>query len=298
MTIKTFAPTNAPKRLKIVKATNRKVTGFTLTELLVVLAAVAILAATLLPGLAATKLKELSTQCVDNLRQLTAAATVYQTENVNIAYGTDLHRLWFVPLTTLQNAAAIHLSCPLAANPRPGTGQTQGTANNSWTWPVYINPNNPGLGTVNTNGSYGFNGWLYGYNSFIPLNTGISDAARFFGSSAAVTQPSRTPEFMDALWPDLWPYQGGAPDSTRNWFPYDENGMAGNNLQYNGMGRCCIERHGEKPPLTSPVTLSDTVRPFPGGINVSFVDGHVAYTKLDDLWLLYWNRNVVPHSRP
>ncbi len=55
--------------------------GFTLTELLVVLATLAILVAMLLPALAATQPRSKAYQCLNNMRQLALAWTLYANEN-------------------------------------------------------------------------------------------------------------------------------------------------------------------------------------------------------------------------
>jgi len=280
------------------KATNQNIAGFTLTELLVVIAVIAMLAVTLLPALAATKLKELSTQCLGNLRQLTVGASMYQNDHHgSLTFGSPGQQLWLMSLLSYQKNAAIRI-CPLASTPAATTGNLNGTANKAWVWNVYPNPDITTGNTVPTNGSYGLNGWFYKYNDTLGSYLQPGDSVRFFGSTTAVQHPSQTPVFVDALWPDLWPYAGGISDYNVTWYPYDESGQAASNLSpYNGMGRCFIQRHGPKPPLTSPLAVSHTVKPFPGGINVAFVDGHVNYTRLDDLWLLYWNRNAVPQPR-
>ncbi|MGA9777272.1 MAG: prepilin-type N-terminal cleavage/methylation domain-containing protein [Limisphaerales bacterium] len=55
--------------------------GFTLTELLVVLATLAILAALMLPALAGTQPRSKAFQCLNNMRQLALAWTLYASEN-------------------------------------------------------------------------------------------------------------------------------------------------------------------------------------------------------------------------
>lgn len=246
--------------------------GFTLIELLVVIAVIAVLMAVLLPALAAARKQAASRVCQSNIRQLGLAMNLYTQDNGDktMKFTDNRGEYWFHQLAPFLSASQYknnpegHLRamqvafCPLAKGQKRTEASYWGTATKAWRF-------------LGGEGGYGLNLWLLPENQV--YTQGLPQENYFKRYSQA---KGDVPLLGDSVWVGSWP-------SENDTLPADLSGETG----YPGyphepgrfMGRFCIERHQK-------------------GINIAFVDTHVALVRVPDLWTLKWSRKFIPGLPP
>ena len=244
----------------------KKSKGFTLIELLVVIAIIALLLSIIMPALGLAKEKAKNISCRANVRSMSLAFRMYteQSDGKVFRYGS-VSKLYLDYLADQLGDVDKVRYCP-STKIDETRGWGAGSSKYAWRW------------TGDEYGSYSFNGWLYEGDEADTIRWGVPDntiivnsaeyKAKVFLNSLAARNSASVPVFCDARWPDVWPqHMDGIPGD----FNLEEGGNGSDNAPTDHMQRIVLDRHK-------------------GGINVSFLDGHVENIKLARLWSLKWNK--------
>jgi len=223
--------------------------GFTLIELLVVIGIIAILAAMLLPALAAAKQRAVKAQCMNNLHQIGVAFNVYANDNNNLVPDTTGVSAWpwDMPSATVTNFLSSGLTrdtfyCP--ANP---------DQNNDTLWTYWMAT----YGYAVT--GYGF--WLKG-TARVPPQYGL----------ARIMTPVQPP-YTNAILP-LMSLPVLSADAT-----ISDGARIDLNYSYLGGGSFTVVKgNWSKPHRTSHLNGN-----MPAGGNQLYIDSHVEWVKWQDM---------------
>jgi len=225
--------------------------GFSLIELLIVLAIIVVLLGLLLPVLSAARQAARSTQCLQTLRQWSAAYEMYLNNNrgKSFAIGSYPSRMelgsppmWWDLLQPYHPEIKQSLLCPEATDPA-----NVAPSNAFQAWGPFTFWDAPGQVRGTYIGSYGVNGWLYQAPPGSQLGT------------APIVSPATSPAaplipvFFDCIRIDVLPASA-------------DTAVFGGG----GMGAVSFKRHR-------------------AGINLVFADGHAENLAVPELWKLHWS---------
>ena len=244
--------------------------AFTLVEMLVVIAIIAILAALLVPVLSIGKLRAQRVACVNNVKELTDAFLLYMNETGSLVTTHNKNNEdWMGTLYPYYSQSAKLRFCPLAPLKNKMVSETMiGTADSAWGW---------GHSAIPVYGSYAFNGWLY-------TDPNVNNTRNFpnylFNKENKIRKPAETPAFIDSVWLNLWPLETDVMPNNL-YAPGDSQ---------EGIIRICIARHGSRPPSAAPTDFNPMPGTrTPGAVNIGLADGHVETSRLDGLWNYSWH---------
>jgi len=239
--------------------------GFTLVELLVVIAVIAILMSILMPALQRVKEQARTVVCQADLKQWNLIFGMYTGDNDGKFWpGVGSTGYWWP--CQLENRLKDWKAnkvwfCPTAKIPLfDEQGSPRPTFNIFNAWGIYTGSyGGYDAGPNGIAGSYGLNGYVLTIPTDATFEGGVPATNGW--RTPNVSGAANVPLFLDALRFDLWPLATHPPAD------YEFAAWTGNN-----MARCCINRHK-------------------GFVNSSFLDFSVRRVGLKELWTLKWHKS-------
>jgi prepilin-type N-terminal cleavage/methylation domain-containing protein/prepilin-type processing-associated H-X9-DG protein len=258
--------------------------AFTLVELLIVIAIIALLMAVLLPTLARVRKQARAVACRSNLRQWATILRMYTDESRSQfarqeVWSGGIPNHWMYTLRDYAAGTEGIRCCPMAkrlANPPRqdwGTAvpDVRGSTFLAWGGVFYSVPGRDPFDAIYFYGSYGMNSWLatpdrderalvLGIARSAPRRT-VDD----FWTSENIKGAAQVPTFADAWWWCAWPKDIDNPPPLAD----DRKPFACGCVD--SLRRFCINRHDNF-------------------VNAAFLDGSVRKVGLKELWTLKWHK--------
>lgn len=245
----------------------RRYKAFTLLELLVVIAVIALLMAILMPALSRAKKQARTVACRALLKQWGPIWYMYCSDNNGCFSNGTITGIgwnrgeWVIVLRDLYETKSNVLLCPTAGKRLP-TGQEWGGPFNSYVMGA------GGTRNLQEEASYGQNNWLFNPPGSVKDIQGRP--SEWHWRSMNVRSAGEIPVFADTMWRGGGPYtygiRGDPPQFDGQWLGADREMM-----------HFCINRHD-------------------GCTNFLFLDWSVRAVGLKGLWTLRWHKTFDMHG--